>query len=284
MSNRDGDWEIYMMVLPERGVQNLTNNDADDGFGTFSADGAAMTFLSNRVPEEGLTAYMMDADGTNVSRVQNDLPTILNVLATGRLNWDFTFQPPSRVTFVSLRDLNLEVYIQTQNDDEQPSEDNLSESSAIDWFPAPSPDGTRIAFASDQDGNQEIYVMNVDGTGLRRITDHPADDLFPAWAADNHQIIFYSERDTTLANGTLALYIVDVDAENPTPVILEGDALFIDERTPLLADFQYRQDGSAQLYMAHDGDDWELYYADSVGRFATNLTANDADDLFPVWR
>src|SRR5690606_1040696 len=49
------------------------------------------------------------------------------------------------------------------------------------YLPVYSPDGTRIAFMSNRDGNPEIYVMNVDGTNVRRLTNHPAGDVTPTW-------------------------------------------------------------------------------------------------------
>ena len=48
-------------------------------------------------------------------------------------------------------------------------------------YPAWSPDGHRIAFASDRDGDWEIYVINADGTNLRKLTDNSYDDLSPDW-------------------------------------------------------------------------------------------------------
>ena len=39
-----------------------------------------------------------------------------------------------------------------------------------DWHPSWSPDGERIAFASDREGNFEIYVINADGKNLQRLT------------------------------------------------------------------------------------------------------------------
>ena len=45
------------------------------------------------------------------------------------------------------------------------------------WLPVFSPDGARIAFTSNRDGNSEIYVMNRDGSGVRRLTNHPAIDV-----------------------------------------------------------------------------------------------------------
>jgi TolB protein len=50
-----------------------------------------------------------------------------------------------------------------------------------DFDPAWSPDGTQIAFVSDRDGNQEIYVVNIDGTNLQRLTWSEGSDRSPAW-------------------------------------------------------------------------------------------------------
>jgi Tol biopolymer transport system component len=48
--------------------------------------------------------------------------------------------------------------------------------------PAWSPDGTRIAFTSDRDGNSEIYVMDADGSNVVRLTRSEAQDFRPAWS------------------------------------------------------------------------------------------------------
>ena len=50
------------------------------------------------------------------------------------------------------------------------------------FLPVWSPDGTRIAFQSNRDGNAEIYVMNRDGSGIRRVTNHPLSDATPTWS------------------------------------------------------------------------------------------------------
>jgi Tol biopolymer transport system component len=44
-------------------------------------------------------------------------------------------------------------------------------------------DGTKIVFRSDRDGNDEIYVMNPDGSNQTRITTDEAADFSPAWQA-----------------------------------------------------------------------------------------------------
>ena len=53
-------------------------------------------------------------------------------------------------------------------------------------LPAWSPDGTRIAFTSTRDGNSEIYVMNRDGSNVRRLTNHPGDRHHADLVADGH--------------------------------------------------------------------------------------------------
>ena len=54
------------------------------------------------------------------------------------------------------------------------------------WLPAWSPDGTRIAFSSTRDGNSEIYVVNRDGSNVRRLTNHPGIDITPTWSPTGH--------------------------------------------------------------------------------------------------
>lgn len=60
----------------------------------------------------------------------------------------------------------------------------LTDHAANDSFPDWSHDGRQIAFASERDGNPEIYVMNADGTNVQRLTDHAARDLLPTWSSD----------------------------------------------------------------------------------------------------
>ena len=58
----------------------------------------------------------------------------------------------------------------------------LTDNDATDVSPSWSPDGSRIAFASDRDGNPEIYVMNADGSGQTSLTNNLADDVYPSWS------------------------------------------------------------------------------------------------------
>jgi TolB protein len=62
------------------------------------------------------------------------------------------------------------------------------------FLPAWSPDGSKMAFMSNRDGNPEIYVMNRDGSGVRRLTNHPSTDVTPTWSPTGNQLAFTSDR------------------------------------------------------------------------------------------
>jgi hypothetical protein len=70
----------------------------------------------------------------------------------------------------------------------------LTQDPAGDWSPAWSPDGSRIVFQSDRDGNADIYVMHADGSNQTRLTRHAAGDWSAAWSPDGNRIAFESGR------------------------------------------------------------------------------------------
>jgi Tol biopolymer transport system component len=70
----------------------------------------------------------------------------------------------------------------------------LTRNRAKDIAPVGSPDGRRIAFASDRDGNFELYVMAANGSRPRRLTWNAGVDADPTWSPDGRRIAFESKR------------------------------------------------------------------------------------------
>ncbi len=71
-----------------------------------------------------------------------------------------------------------------------------------DW----SPTSNTIAFGSSRDGNEEIYVMDADGSDPGRLTDAPGADANPAWSPQGDRIAFESNRD-----GNPEVYVMNAD-------------------------------------------------------------------------
>ncbi len=67
----------------------------------------------------------------------------------------------------------------------------------------------KLAFVSNRDGNNEVYLMNADGSGLTQLTNSPAIDAQPAWSPDGKKIAFVSDRD-----GKNDIYVINTDGSD----------------------------------------------------------------------
>ena len=63
-----------------------------------------------------------------------------------------------------------------------------------DLRPSWSPDGRRLAFMSNRDGNFEIYLADANGSNVRRLTEDPGNDFNPDWSPDGKAIAWNSDR------------------------------------------------------------------------------------------
>jgi hypothetical protein len=84
-----------------------------------------------------------------------------------------------------------------------------------DYEPLWSPDGKRLIFTSERDGNREIYGMGVNGRNVANLTKNKAQDYEPSWSPDGNYIAFVSDRDD---DRDTEIYVMDVDGKNPVNV------------------------------------------------------------------
>jgi len=148
----------------------------------------------------------------------------------------------------------------------------LTSSPGWDGDPAWSPDHSKIAFATDRDGNREIYVMNSDGTNPVRLTNDGAADYGPAWSPDGRRIAFVSER-----TGTSHIYAMDADGSD-LKLLTNG---IQPDREP-----DWSPDGKRIAFLRENWD-WDnpggICVMDASGANVTQLTWNPRGDSQPVW-
>ena len=93
----------------------------------------------------------------------------------------------AKITFVSTRDGNREIYIMNPDGTEKV---RLTQNFAEEFYPRWSPTGEEILFVSDRDGNRDLYLMDTDGSNVRRVFKKSARREHPTWSPDGKQIAY----------------------------------------------------------------------------------------------
>ena len=179
-SNRDGNWEIYVVNPDGTNLRRLTFHDAADLEPAWSPDCRQIAFSSDR--DGNREIYVMNADGSDVHRLTNN---------PGEDTTPAWSPDGLRIAFRTNRSGTFKIYVMNADGTNQ---HRLTATPGQDGYPRWSPDGSRVVFSSTRSGNSEIYVVDADGTNLQRLTNDRAQDEAPAWSPDGSQIVFQSSR------------------------------------------------------------------------------------------
>jgi len=158
----------------------------------------------------------------------------------------------------------------------------LSSPAGEETFPRFSPDGTRLAYSADYDGNLEVYVVPSAGGEPVRLTHHPMADRVVGWHPDGKRVLFVSGRESGRQRFN-QFYLVGLDGGLP-------------EKLPVpYGEFgAFSPDGKQFVYMpmSQDFRNWKRYrggWAPDLWLFdlttlaARNITNNPANDAQPMW-
>lgn len=190
----DVNRDLYIMAIDGTNVQRLTNEpNQQDKCPAFSPDDSRITYICTANGD--MDIFVMNSDGSGVKNLTNDL---------GSDRCPSWTPGGKKITFMSNRTGFFEVYIMNSDDGsnlKQLTELKIKGSNC--WVAAVSPDGKQVCFVGDHEGNNDLYVMDIDGKNVRNLTKHKANDQWPAWSHDGEWIAFTSTR-----SGKEHLYII----------------------------------------------------------------------------
>ena len=194
----------------------------------------------------------------------------------------------AQIAFTSNRDGHAHVKPTTDifvMDTDGGNPQRLTNTPGFDNKPSWSPDGKRIAFASDRDGHVnahgfpsfEIYVMDADGGNQQRLTENPNQDEFPSWSPDGKRIAFASKRD-----GNYEIYVMDADGSDPQRLtknpMVDRDPSWSPDGKRIV--FRARRDGHVENKFAIT---YEIYVMDDDGGNPQRLTENRKNEWEPSY-
>jgi len=236
----------------------------------YAASSGSILFTSNQGGHKDI--WIMHPDGTGKHRLTDD-ETADDFAAASpdgrRVVWTrgVFFGPESEIWVMNI----------DGSGKRQLTFNDASDGGVATW----SPDGTKIAFKSSRDSanpdrpNNEIYIMNADGTDQHNITNHPAEEVLPDWSPDGKKIAFVSDR-----GGDFAIYTMATDGRNVRK--LTEDSMYAanprwspDGKRILFAD------GSCHRPCKYDHND--LWVRNDDGKSPKQLTNSAVNELPGDW-
>ena len=196
----DGNEEIWVVNADGSGARNVTNHPGGDSHPSWSPDGREIVFCSNRDDGKHDDVYVIGADGKGLRRLTeggdyyNTFPSFSPDGKTILFRRLLSHQLPAGRLY------NSEVWVMNVDGT---GERNLTNDPGFDGWPAWSPDGRRIVFASNRSDTFQVYVMNADGTGVERAVESAVTDVRPQFLPDGSGIVFNREHD-----GRIELWVV----------------------------------------------------------------------------
>jgi len=213
-SNRDSNWEIYIMDSNGENQERLTFNESDDRRPTWHPSGEKILFESSRNGKSEL--HLIDIKSLKVKKISSFKESI-PIFSS--------FSPDGKIIAVSLKeseDKSNIILLDTLGNLIKELTDNVKRN----YYPKWSNDGKEIVYFSRKETNNlddEIYKINLENGTEKRLTNWPKHNFCPSWSNDNSKIVYV----TSMKDMRPEIYIMNADGENQIRVTYneDGDTL-----------------------------------------------------------
>ena len=285
-SFRDGQRDIFVIYDDGTGRRQITNDELKEVELTWSPDGSKLAFrayLNVRASGNPAHIYTVNIDGSNLTQITDETSSYSEP----------TWSPDgSRIAFISGGESIWGLSVMNSDGRERamlyPSILNVQYGawSSVE-SPAWSPDGKTIAFAAKPwNGgllpDLELYMINVDGSGLTRLTYRAGDDSNPTWSPDGSKLAFESHLPRKRKSyHTPDIYVMVDFAPKQLPLTDIANSDLVPVWSP---------DGTRIAYVSARipwasilVEDFDIYVRNADGSGTRQLTANDSRDSRPAW-
>lgn len=264
VTDRDGNPEVYIMDGDGANPENLTRHDSLDFSPSWSADGTSLSFYSKR--DGNAEIYRMDLQTRRLTRLTNHPAT--DVLPVPSPDG-------SQILFMSDRDsLSRNVYVM---DKDGSGIRQLTRNAVYEESPEWSPDGSQIAFtrqlrdSSDTShaGNGEIFLMDAQGGGVKRLTDKEGYDSGAKFSPDGSKIAFYGAQ-----GDQWDLYTIYADGTGLQNLTNDAIECYSPDWSP---------DGEWLVYTAGSKGNYNIWKINIHTKERVQLTRTDGRNEAPSW-
>jgi TolB protein len=166
-----------------------------------------------------------------------------------------------RLAYVSFENKKPVVYVHSLLDGKRQVAANFRGSNSA---PAWAPDGKTLAVSLSREGGSQIFLINPDGSGLRRLTSSTAIDTEPRYSPDGRWIYFTSDR-----GGSPQIYRMPAAGGEPQRVTFEGSYNVSPRLSP---------DGRMLGYITRNGGKFQVALLDLANRQVQIITDSDRDE------
>ncbi len=184
-----------------------------------------------------------------------------------------------RILFVSERNEQPDLYIL---DLTTGNETRMTRTNGAEGSPSVSPDGERVVYLYDPDGDLtddstvqvEVYLARVDGSEIRALTSNLSQELSPVWTPNGEAVVFVQ-----MLNGMSRYRIIRYDLESQDETVLYEDNGYATH-------LSISPDGQQMVYAVQrttNPDSLEIFRLDLEAEQTTQLTRNDTPDWSPRW-